>query len=303
MRKENIILGGVFIFLLILAFVFEPLMDWKKNLSRPDNFLSKVKFEDVVKVNIEKNGENITLERQGDKWKIANTKDFYVKDTDEIFTTYLKEAIDSKFDLASNNSEKKSEFETDDSGARVSLESNDKVLVNFIVGKMTNDFAGSYVSLPDADETYKVGANLGYAFNKDVNLWYDTKIFDTDLEKFNKIRFQYPNSEFSVEKKDDIWKGTLPYSFGVDSEKIEKIISIMTGLNAVDIPDQTFEGTNLENHSIIVDVSGAGVENVLMIGGENEDGNFFAKKGSSDNIYLITSEQKETLETSIRGLR
>ena len=77
----------------------------------------------------------------------------------------------------------------------------------------------------------------------------------------------------------------------------------MTSLNAVAIPAQTFDGTGLESHSIIIEISGDGVQNVLMVGGENEEGNFFAKKGSSDNIYLISPEQKESLETSIRGLR
>jgi len=278
MRKENLILGGIFIVLLILAFAFEPMMAWKKNLSRPDNFLSDINFEKVDKINIEKDGKKITLERQGDKWKIAGTKDFFVSDKEEIFTTYIEEAIKANFDLVSNNKDKKADYETDKSGARVSFESDNKKLVDFIVGKMTNDFAGSYVSLPDAPETYKVDANLGYALNKDVNLWYDTKIFADKTDKVDKIRFQYPNSEFSVEKvkkadnqngEGDLsknnWKGTLPYSFNVDSKKIEKIIALMTGLNAVEIPPQTFEGTGLENHSIIVEISGDGIKNFSII--------------------------------------
>lgn len=303
MRKENLILGGVFVFLLILAFVFEPFMDWKKNLARPDNFLDKIKFEEIVKINLEKNGEKISLERQGDRWKIADTKDFYVRDTDEIFVTYVEGAIEADFDLASNNKDKKSEFETDESGVRVSFENSEDVLIDFIVGKMTTDFSGSYVSLLDSDETYRVGANLSYGLNKDINSWYDTMIFAGGPENATKVRFQYPNSEFSIEKNEEEWKGILPYSFSVDEEKITNILETMTSLNAVGIPAQTFDGTGLENHSIIIEISGENVQNVLMVGGENEEGNFFAKKGSSDNIYLISPEQKESLETSIRGLR
>lgn len=303
MRKENLILGGIFLVLLLAAFVYEPIMDWKKNLGRPDNFFENIKFEEVTKINIEKNGEKISLERQGDKWKISGTKDFYVKDTDEIFTTYVEDAIKSNFDLASNNKDKKSEFETDEKGARVSMEKDGEVLVDFIVGKMTKDFSGSYVSLPDATDTYLVAANLSYAFNKDVNLWYDEQIFTGDNEKINKIRFQYPTSEFTVEKADDTWSGTLPYTFRVDDEKIAKIADMMTSLSASSIPAQTFDGTGLEKHSIIVEASGDGVDNLIMIGDANEDGNYFVKRGDSDNIYLITKEQKELLDTSIRGLK
>ncbi|PLX20920.1 hypothetical protein C0584_04005 [Candidatus Parcubacteria bacterium] len=303
MRKENLILGGVFLVLLLLAFVFEPLMDWKNSLGGPDNFFEDVNFEDVTKINIEKNSEKISLERQGDKWKIGGTKDFFVRDTDEIFVSYVEEAIDADFELAGNNIDKKSEFETDNSGARVSFEEDGELIVDFIVGKMTSDFSGSYVSLPDSSETYKVAANLSYAFNKDVNTWYDLMIFSDDAENVNKIRFQYPNSEFTVEKIDDVWSGTLPYSFSVSEEKIQSILEIMTSLNASNIPAQTFEGTGLEKHLIIIEASGDEVQNVLMIGDANENGEFFTKKGNSDNIYLISPETKETLDTRIRYLR
>jgi len=303
MRKENLILGGVFIFLLILAFAFEPMMDWKKNLSRPDNFLGKAKMENIIKVGIEKNGDKINLERQGDKWKIAEAKDFYVMDKDDIFVSYLEEAINGNMDLVSNNKEKKSGFQTDDSGTHVILEDNEGVVADFIIGRVSNDFSGTYVSLPDSDETYRVDGVVATLFNRNVNDWYDLTVLENDVEKVNKIRFQYPNSEFTVEKKDDVWKGVLPYSFRVDQDKIDEIARLMTDLNAVEVPAQTFDGTGLEKHSIIIEISGDGVSDVLMIGDKNEDGNYFAKKGSSDNIYLISSEQKEILDTSIRGLR
>lgn len=303
MRKENLILGGIFLLLLVLAFAYDPIMEWKKNLGRPDNFLKNIDFEEVVKVNLEKGGEKISLERLGDKWKISGTKDFFVRDKDELFTTYLEEAIESKLDLVSNNIDKKAEYETDGSGVRVSLEDKEKVLADFIIGKMTNDFGGSYVSLPGSQETYKINGNLNYAFSKNTGDWYDESIFSSEAESVNKIRFQYPNSEFSVEKVEDIWEGTLPYSFSVDQEKIANVLTIMTSLNAVDIPAQTFDGTGLEKHSIIVEASGDNLNNVLMVGDANADGSYFVKRGDSDNIYLITKEQKDALDTSIGGLR
>lgn len=303
MRKENLVLGGIFVALLILAFVFEPMKDWAKKIGGPDNFLKKINSEEILKINLEKNGEEISLRREGEKWKIFGTKDFYVKSSDEIFLSYIEEAIEADLELVSENPDNKSEFGTGENGVKVSFEDNDKVLVEFIVGDMTEDFSSSYVSLPDSEKTYKIGANLSFLLNRDVNAWYDETIFASEKEVINKIRFQYPRSEFTVEKTEDTWSGTLPYSFSVSDEKIDEILEVMTNLIASDIPAQTFEGTGLENHSIIVEASGDGVSNVLMVGGENEDGYFYAKRGDSDNIYLISPSQKETLETTIGGLR
>jgi hypothetical protein len=40
-----------------------------------------------------------------------------------------------------------------------------------------------------------------------------------------------------------------------------------------------------------------------MIGEANEDGLYYAKKAKSDNIYLVASEVKDTLEKTIAQLQ
>ena len=79
----------------------------------------------------------------------------------------------------------------------------------------------------------------------------------------------------------------------------------MSNLSTVQIPAQTFEGTGLEKHTIIIQVMGDDIDNTLMIGdvksidAEGEDELYYVKKGSSDNIYLITKEQRDELERKI----
>ena len=86
----------------------------------------------------------------------------------------------------------------------------------------------------------------------------------------------------------------------------------MSNLSSAEIPEQTFEGTGLENHEMIVQATGEELDHVLMIGGmkqlENEDDEeeeklYYAKKGDSDNIYLIREDQKDELQKQIWQLR
>ena len=121
---------------------------------------------------------------------------------------------------------------------------------------------------------------------------------------------QYPDREFAIEKvkngDKEEWQGTLPYKFKVSEEKINKILNIMTSLRATRIPEQKFEGTGLEKHLIIVEASGDDVDSVLMVGDTYKDGEeelYYAKRGDSDNIYLITKEQRDELDKTIRDLR
>jgi hypothetical protein len=314
MSKKNLILGGILVVLIGLAFIYEgPLQNLRERFGKPNNFLTTLDATQVSRIDITRAGETISIEQEGERWKLAETRDFYIKD--DIMATLmvtLKEATQAKVEIVSENPENKSDLETNvDTGALVSFRQADTVLMEVVVGKLASDFSSTYISQIDRNETYSVAANLRNALVRSD--WYDKVIFESDKEAVNKIRFQYPTREFTIEKGEDGWSGTLPYSFKIDEEKIEPILDIMTDLSTADIPDQTFEGTGLEKNSIIVQATGEGIDNVLMIGDEQpregeeeiEEGEklYFAKDGSRDNIYLIDGNKKIELDKQISDLR
>jgi hypothetical protein len=316
MNKKNLILGGVLVILIILAFVFEgPFKTWKENWSKPDNFFANIDFNQINKISLSGVDEDITFVEVNDKWMIDGTKDFWLTETQvNNIQSALVDAKNTDLELVSENQEKKSEFMTDENGKKVELLKDDELILEFFLGKTGNDFSSTYVSSQNSDNTYLVKAALSSAFNQ--SNWYDSNIFDSEAEKIDKIRFQYPNESFVIAKEvadneaeADSWKGIEPYDFNVKTENIEEIINIMSKLKAVEIPAQTFEGTGLENHEIIVQATGEGVDNTIMIGGEKlqevEDAEplYYAKKADSDNIYLISKEQRDELEKKIWQFR
>jgi len=313
MTKKNLVLGGILIILIVLAYFYQgPLKEWRSNLGKPKNFLAKIDVNQIDKIEIIKSDQVTILEKQNDQWKIAGTKDFYLKpEVADSLISGLTEAIEAKLELISTNNEKKKEFKTDKSGTHVKLSQGEEVMADFIVGKLTNDFSSTYITRPEINETYAIKVNIYSIFNRDD--WYDKTIFASDKEKINKIRFQYPNREFTVEKSitkgaensesTEVWQGTIPYKFKVNKEKIDKILEIMSNLTAAEIPEQTFAGTGLEKHLIIVQATGEGVDNTIMIGDDNGEGLYYTKRGDSDNIYLIAKEQRDELDKRIWQLR
>lgn len=317
MSKKTLILGGIFIALLISAFAYDPILKWKDSLGKPDNFLAKAEnFSEINKMEVKKDGVTIILEKNDKGWKIAATKDFYVKD--DLITaiqTNLEEAAKGDLELVSTNKDRKTEFETGENGVEVKLFNDSSLISDFVVGKSGNNYTSSYISKIDADETFLACSNLNIAFAHGG--WYDKTIFSTDSGKINKIRFQYPTREFTIERDISVaegeesvpsdWSGILPYKFNVNQDKANMVLDIMTKLSAIEIPAQKFENTGLDKHLIIVQATGDGMDDTLMVGDmvEDEDGNknYYAKKGDSDNIYLITSEQKEALDKTINDLR
>ncbi len=307
MNKKTLKLGGILIILIVSAYLYQgPLKEWRAGLGKPKNFLAEVDANQIDKIEIIKGGKTVALEKQGDKWKIGGAKDFYVQQSlAENLNQVLKEVTEAEMELASANKEKKGEFQTDESGINVKLCQGSDIAADFVIGKRAADFTSTYVSQPESDNTYAIKRDLYSVFGRSD--WYDKTIFSFDKEKINKIRFQYPDMEFTAEKTAvggvDAWEGTMPYKFNVNKDKIDKILDIMSNLTATEIPEQKFEGTGLEKHLIIAQATGEGIDNILMIGGDNGEGLYYVKKSDSDNIYLITKEQRDELDKKIEDLR
>ena len=304
------------ILLVALAYLYRvPFQDWRAGLGKPKNFLAGLDIAQINRIEVNSPSQSTVLDLVGDKWRIGGTKEFYI--SGEVQTQVmdaLNDAKDSGVELAGENSDNKSEFLTDETnGTRVTLKQGDSVLADFIVGKAGNDYTSSYISEPGIAETYLINVNLRSAFDRSD--WYDKTIFASAADSITKIRFQYPTREFTVEKTpaegDNAggWAGTLPYSFSVDPDKLQPVIDIMANLTALAVPPQTFDNTGLDKNSIIVEASGEGVDNTLMIGNEELDdqneptGRVYAKRGDSDNIYLISKDQRDKLDLQIRDLR
>lgn len=306
MNKKTLILGGILAVLIILAYFYQgPIKRWQSNLAQPNNFLAKADVDQINKIEIINNKQETVLEKYKNRWKISGTKDFYVK---ESLANRLEDGIrklsKAEIELVSNSKDKKSDFQTGaEKGVKVKLIQDAQVVADFIVGKRGADFMSAYISEANSDNTYIIKSDISGLFKSD---WHDKTIFANEKEKIVKIRFQYPNREFTIEKQSgniEQWHGVLPYKFSVNQDKIDKILNIMSNLTAIKIPEQIFKGTGLEKNLIIVQATGDGVDNTLMIGEDNGEELYYVKKGDIDNIYLIFQEQRDELDKNIWDLR
>lgn len=314
MNKKNLVLGGILVVLLVLVYLYQgPL----QNQGQENNFLSNVNAEEVDRIEITReNATTTTLIKEGDsRWQVKGEGDFYViSDVAGELEDKLGELVEADFELVSTNKDKKDEFHTnEDSGTRVVLYRDGEQVADFISGRTDSSVLNStYVSRFDSSETYSVqGVNVTSVMSR--NDWRSKVIFDSTQEDMNKVRFQYPDREFMVEKMEEegttttTWQGVEPRQFEVSEEKMDEVLQIMTDLEATRIPEQTFEGTGLSEHLIIVEASGDDTSNTIMVGTkdgkEGEKDLYYAKKGSSDNIYLITGEQRDKLDQTMASLQ
>lgn len=293
--------------LLILAYFYQgPYQDWKDK--EGETLLPGVTSEDIVAADIEKNATTtVSLTRDEEGWRLADSKEFYVAEgVGEELNVALSGLLEESVQTVSADPERKREFSVDDSGVKLVLHygeegEEERQQAEFRVGNVGPQPETSYVSRSEQEETYLVESPLAETVQRDR--WGDPLVFDDEPEDVERVRFQYPDREFTVTREEEGWTFDSSYAGSVSSEEMEEVVNMMTYLTASDIPEQDFEDTGLDKHLIIVEASGEDMSNTLMVGEENEEGLYYAKAGKSDNIYLITEEQKDLLDRTAEDLR
>lgn len=320
MSKTTLRLIIILVVLWGAAYIYKgPIQDKESEKNTPSNFLTEIDTEAITSIRVERDGVTTTLNKEDDKFKVNGTKNFYVsEETSKKILEGLEDAKKAALELVSSEEDKKEEFGTGDKGIVVQISEEGKDPVDLVVGKLANNFLDTYISLPHIPDTYSIGENLVKLFDKDD--WKDKTIFNDEINKITKLRLQYPDVQLILEKDGGNWVLTEPEQFQINGDLIEDALITMTDLKAKKIPAQTFDGTGLEKHLIIAQISGEGIDNTIMIGNEFkkttttdsnpfsqiEDNNqplYYAKRGDSDNIYLISKDSKDSLTKAINDLR
>lgn len=167
MGKKNLILGGVLIIMVVLAYLYQgPFKKWQASSNRPVNFLASVDISKVDRIVI--GGEKeVTLQKGGDGWLVAGGKGFKA-DSAAVSSALgkINEAGAAQLELVSTNKGRKANFKTDGSGIQARLYEGEKEVVALNLGKASNDFITSYVGRAGDDNTYQfAGVNLYSVFS------------------------------------------------------------------------------------------------------------------------------------------
>lgn len=304
MNKKNFILIIVLILLVAVAYIYQgPWQSWQASKNIPKNFFAGVNVDQINKIEITKNGKTTTLVLNGNKWKIDGTKEFYVSDTNaQNIVARLKDLTTARLETVSANQAKKSDFNTDAaSGANVKLEQGSKELSSFIIGKINSDYAGTYLSPVGSNTTYLTKVDLYDTFVQTD--WYDKAIFASDKTQINSVQFRRNGKEFNIAKQGDDWYATGTTKIKLNKDKVNSVVDLLASLVATAVPNQNATSTGLANSQLIVWATGTSVDNTIIVGNDNGQGLYYAKRGDSDNIYLIAKAERDKLNQRLKDLQ
>lgn len=299
MSKKTQISALLLVILASISFGLAPMKERLSRRSAPKNILA-FESDSLDKIEITDAGKVTTLIKSDKRWKIDGTKDFYANGTAmQALIDSLKSAKSGRFELVSRNKSKKDGFGLDGS-LKAKLWSGNDPVGEFEIGKPGPDYQSSYVSLPGQEQTYLVSGNLSSIFSRED--WRDRQLFTADKSSIKKLRFHRAGKEYAIILDGDKWK-SADKKIVLATDKVDLILSALVGLSASGIPDQDFKASGLNKDSFIIEAGGDAESLVLMVGAKNATGEYYAKKGDSDNIYLIDAGVFSTLDKKLDDLR
>ena len=214
----------LFIFLVIISLVF-VIIKFTKNPDRSNSYdevLVDFDSQLVDKIKIENENEQVILEKISGQWKVkvGQKQHEAVKSTVEAFLQTIQTIKPSR--LASRSVERWADYNVDDTGTRVIISGDKDVFLNIILGRFA--FEGqrtyySFVRLVDDNDTYVADNFMKMSLVSQRDDFRNNRVANFRNDSLTAIDFIYPDSAFSLIKKEIYW---FKNNVEVDSIKFKK---------------------------------------------------------------------------------
>ena len=260
--------------------------------------------DDVDKLSVTngKKGE-IVLEKKGDKWFLtkpvqADANQQAVKSMlDNMKELKLKEVVN-----AATTEEQKKDYEFDaEKVVRVMAWKGADKKLDASFGK-----SGGRGQLVMVDGKPSVFAGTGYSsyvYAREVKSWRDADVLKFDSANANQVTIVNKTGEFSFTKGDK-WAGTFkakpadpPKAIDkFDDSKVPELLRSFAALNADDFADGKTPaelGLDAPEATITISLKDNAGKYTVKFGKEEKDKKYYAKKDSSDVLYILGTAPSE----------
>lgn len=302
-------LVGIFAVLLLLSAVVIITNNSKSTVSRNRTFKSELTDFDTTKVtqiviSPKMKGEQITLSKNGEDWKVIVDGKKYNADPGTIEGMLNTLVTLRATRIAANSKGQWKEYEvTDSTASRVQLLAGKKILVDLYLGKFTyqqpknrNPYnyqqqgkMTSYVRVAGEKEVYAVDGLIAMSFNRQASDFRDRTLIRSEKENWKRLSYSGPDRTFDLVKQGNNW--TIG-GITADSAAVDKYLTSVAWLRSTYFIEESFmtsdkpmytlsiEGENLLS-PIKVNAFPADTTNGYVITSSLNEGAYFSGKLSS----------------------
>ncbi len=299
-KKQLLILGGIFVFLLLVVLILEnpfKKSEYQKKVEEATELFPSFNKEQVTKIEIVAKGEITTLSKQDGNWVVASM-DNYPADNEGVKDLLEKVTEFDNANHVSDNPKNQAEFQVDSSGVEAKLmDANDKVLAHLFVGKNTPGFLSSYVRVADSNDVYVAQGYLQSVFDKGTRTWKDRTIFNFNKGIVTQINITSP--EETVELRLDAenkWQMHQPISTAANQTEVDNLLTTFSQLKSDDFAETkelTEYGLDSPTSSISAILNDGTKVNLYV--GKEEGGKLYVKSGDKATVFMLYKSNVDRL--------
>lgn len=232
--RGTIIMVVILVILIILAAAFGW---WRARQASGDVPFANL-MDRVDHITINNGDQKIDLVQNDTNWSVASANNQIANQSyiSTILTTLPDMVVK---EIVSRNPDKQSTYGFPDQAREVKLQSGDKVLADFWVGKPGPSWPSAYFRWHDSNDIYLVAANLSQMFG--YQEWRDLHIASIPQGNIKSLTW---SNGITVEKQDGGWQATMPQPFQVADDKLKTVLDNLSELNGRGISDQSVVDLN-----------------------------------------------------------
>ena len=235
MKRNTFILTGLFVILLIIAFLVLQKPGEQSANSASTGLMFKVDSISVDKIEIKTPAASIVLEKRGVEWFVAKPVSYKADQANVGQIIHQIKNLEIK-NIVSSKPEKHSVFLVDQTGTQVTVCEKGTEKASFILGKMAGSYSESYARKRNTDDVLIVEGASSYMFDRPVKDWRDKTILSVPKERIKDIRYQYGDTTFNITFSDSAW---FAGKDKVKQSEIEIILSSLSNIQTDDFIDST----------------------------------------------------------------
>jgi hypothetical protein len=203
MSKQVKVLLAILVLLVIVVLITEnPFKGRAETKVRGGRALFPAYASDAVAhISVLGKRDTIALNREDDRWLLADGADTYPADTSGIGK--MLEAIPTFTDkvVVSRNPAKQSVYQVDSTGVEVVMKGADgEAVAHFIVGKDGPTFSSSYLRAYETDEVLLIEQRLSHVFDRVKDAWKDRYLLRREREEIRSVTVEGPDVSYRLEK-------------------------------------------------------------------------------------------------------
>ena len=230
MKKNTYLLIGILAVLILVAFILMNRPGESDVSADKSQLLFSIDSASVDKIMLQSPASKVTLERKGAEWFLSDPVQYRADQSSVTLLIHQSKDLDAK-EVVSSNPAKRSIFQVDSTGTLVKLFQNGQEHASFVVGKMGQSYAETYVRKEQSDDVMVVKGALSWSFNKSVKDWRDKTVMTQPKEAITTITYQYPGETFALSLKDSVWM------IGGEKAKMSDVSSLLGVLSNIQADD------------------------------------------------------------------